>query len=75
VTEDPETERFTFTFKQHREIVARPEVKFDPIKKFCQTITSTSDGFMAYAVALRKSGNADFYFNMSRVASYEVKPP
>ena len=27
---------------------------------------------MAYAVALRKSGNADFYFNMSRVASYEV---
>lgn len=27
---------------------------------------------MAYAVALRKSGNADFYFNMSRVASYEA---
>jgi len=74
VNKDADSEKLEFRFKQHREIVPRPQVKLDPIVKFSQTISNTQDGFMAYAVAQRSSGNADFYFNMSRVGSYEVKP-
>lgn len=58
---------FSYEFKQFREIVPR-DTKYDDVRKLRVSFTANGAG---YAVALRKSGNADFYFTMARVASYE----
>ncbi len=60
-------EEFSYEFKQFREVVPR-ETKYDEVQKLRVSFTKL---FQGYAVALRKSGSADFYFTMARVASYE----
>jgi hypothetical protein len=64
---NPQGEPFSFEFRQFREVVPR-NVMNDPIKKLSVCFNDKNAG---YAVGLRKSGNADFYFTMARVASYE----
>ena len=45
-------------------------MRVDPVEKLRVCFNEKNAG---YAVALRKSGNADFYFTMARVASYEQR--
>jgi hypothetical protein len=61
--------RFQYKLKQIREIVARPR-KADPIAKYS---ISFSQNNRSYAVALLKSGRIDFYYQMSRISTYEPK--
>lgn len=61
--------RFQYKLKQIREIVARPR-KGDPIVKYSISFTENN---RSQAVALRKSGQVDFYYQMSRISTYETK--
>lgn len=59
------TPRFTYNFKQLRELVGR-DVKIDPVQKF-QFIIDDTNTF--YGVTLRHSGHFDLYWDMTLVDS------
>ena len=56
-----------------REVVGR-DTKLDNVKKFqiCFSVPK-DDHIESFAIALRKSGNCDFYYQLAKVASYEQK--
>eukprot|EP00347_Sterkiella_histriomuscorum_P010355 403376619 len=56
-------------FYQYREVVPR-ELRKDPIKKFTQIIKANE---FQFGVAIRQSGQADFYWNFSLVSSSNEK--
>jgi len=68
--ESKDRRKFNYKLKQVREVVPRSD-KFDPIVQLKMAFNEHNQGF---TVTLRKSGKVDFYYQMSRIATYETKP-
>jgi len=68
--DEPGCDEFKYQFKQHRmlEPRCRGYWKSDPIVKFSTAFSK--DGYN-HSVALRESGNVDFYYNCCRCHSEE----
>lgn len=65
-----ENELFGFEFHQMREVVGR-DTKLDDVTKLQICFSLNQGNIESFAIALRKSGNCDFYYQLAKVASYE----
>ena len=75
-----DSNKIKYEFKEFREVVPRP-IPLDGKDKivklsisFSESIQEKDISYQSFAVALRQSGNADFYFNMARVCAFEQRP-